>query len=274
MVKSLILFLCLQSFVCFAQAQMTSEEIALIKKQKQAQENAEKAYASANAGVSVFSDSVSNYTARVTSAVGSGWTSLSSYVQNKASKLTEAFDDDSVDNSAARKERAERVQAAHREKLKASEAMEKASGGITKATDAAAAAFASAKTGVSEKASAAYSSAMTSAGDAAMAAWIKSFGLTGNYETIRNRYSSTNDAMVILERTLDRSVMAAYMQEKMRKMLSSDVMCKATSSCKQNGNNSATINSSDMKSIFPTATESAAGSSAPSPAAPPVKTSR
>ncbi len=262
MKKSILVVFLLQFIFAFSHAEMTSEEVAQQKKQQEAQQKADKAYADAQAGMSVFSDSVSSYADRAKAAVGSRWASLSSYVQNKASKASEMLDDDDTDNSAAKTKRAERVQAANREKLKASDAMEKASGGVTKATDAAAASWASAKAAVSDKASAAYASAALSAKDTAMSAYIKSVGLTASFASLSNRYGSVNDAMAVLERNLDRSIMAAYMQEKMRKMLSSDVMCKAAQSCQKNGKSTALISTSDMKSIFPVTSEASVSNSA------------
>ncbi len=256
MKKSILGIFLLQFVFAFSNAQMTSEEVAQQKQQQEAQKKADKAYADAQAGMSVFSDSVSSYADRAKAAVGSKWASLSSYVQNKASKASELLDDDETDNSAAKTKRAERVQSANREKLKASDAMEKASGGVTKATDAAAASWASAKAAVSDKASAAYASAALSAKDNAMAAYIKSVGLTASFASLSSKYSSVNDAMAVLERNLDRSMMAAYMQEKMRKMLSSDVMCKAAQSCQKNGKNTAMIPSSALNSIFNKVTSS------------------
>lgn len=76
--------------------------------------------------------------------------------------------------------------------------------------------------------------------------------LTWDVNKLFFRYSDINETMRAIEQQLDRSVMNAYMQQKLARLLSSDNMCTAVKSCNDNkGKNKAKISMADMKDIFP-----------------------
>ncbi len=262
MKKSLFIILVMPFIFGFAHAQMTSEETALFLKQQAAQAQSEKAYADAQAGLTAGSDAISTWGSRVAKGLGSTWTDATTGIKNFSTRAFSSTEDIMNIDSQAHKDLLDRTQAANRAKLQASDAREAASGKVTSAIDSAKSAFSSATSAVGNKATAAYATAMGSAKDTAMSAYIKSVGLTASFASLSNRYSSVNDAMTVLERNMDRSILAAYMQEKMRKLLSSDVMCKAAASCKS-GKNSAAITASDLKSVFPVSVEASAATTAP-----------
>lgn len=94
--------------------------------------------------------------------------------------------------------------------------------------------------------------------EAAVNAWIGARGIQGDMSTLSRSFDDLNEAKILIERNLDRSIMANYMQSKMTKLLSSDALCKvvATNSCKNDGKNTSMLKASDLKSVFPNNPES------------------
>ncbi len=266
--KKIMFILPVLFFFNFAIAQMTSAEQNTLKQQEIAQAKANKLNAEAAAAVSSYGTGISNWGSKVAAGLGSTYTSAKNGVMNFGTKVFSSSEDLMNPDSDAQKKIIDRTQEANRAKLQVEDKREKASESTTSALEAAGSVLTAAKTSITTNTSAAFNSAMSSASDTALAAYIKSVGLTASFSSLSNRYNSINDAMIALERNLDRSVMAAYMQEKIRKMMSSDVLCKAAASCQKNGKNTAAISTADMKSIFPlSTTEASKAATAPDTAA-------
>lgn len=84
-------------------------------------------------------------------------------------------------------------------------------------------------------------------------------GLIQDYNKLAESYANVREAANIVERRLDKTVLGAYMQEKFARLLSSDTMCKAVSSCDKSGKNKSNLSPSDLKEIFPQQGNSKAG---------------
>ncbi len=96
----------------------------------------------------------------------------------------------------------------------------------------------------------------------ALLAWMANFGgLTTEMNSLNAKFNDINEAKTLLDRKLDKSILGAYMQDKMVKLLNSDAFCKAASSpsC-QKGKNTSLFKSSDLNSIFPNNSSSSSSS--------------
>ncbi len=249
--KKILFVLPLLLIFNFAFAQMTSTEQARLKKQTESQADVDKKYADAGNATSGLTDALSAWGSKVAAGLGTTYTSAKTGVMNSGTRAFSSNEDMQNTDSDAHKKLVERTQEANRAKLDAYDKRNMAAEKTATAYEAAAANLALAKISVSSTASSAYNAAAQTFKDTAEVGFFKTVALQSNFTTLSNRYNNVNDAMIALERNLDRSVMATYMHEKMRKMMSSDVMCKAAASCQKNGKNTASISTADMKSIFP-----------------------
>jgi hypothetical protein len=76
--------------------------------------------------------------------------------------------------------------------------------------------------------------------------------LTWDMNKLWGQYNNINETVRVIEKELDNSVLNAYLQQKVARVLSSDNLCTAAKSCAaNNGKNKATFNMEDMKDIFP-----------------------
>jgi hypothetical protein len=252
MKKNILVVVLLQCVFVFAQGQLTSEESALLEKQNAAIANSEKASVEAKESLAIATDAASSWASSVAKGLGVKYTETKNGILNFGTKLFSSTDDLMNKDSDAQKALRERTETARLEKQKATEARNEASVKISSAYDAAASALTAVQSVNSANVSTSYATARLAAKDKAMATYIKSVGLTSSFASFSNRYSSVNDAMIVLERNLDKSTLAVYLEEKMRKMLSSDVMCKAISSCKKGVKKSSAkvISTSDLNSVF------------------------
>ncbi len=129
-----------------------------------------------------------------------------------------------------------------KEGVKAAEAMEAASNAVSEAGRSASNAYSIGK-----------QQTVDATKQAAIAAQLN-LATSLNFDFSRLVWKSTNvnDTIKAIEQKLDQSVMNAYLQQKMARLLSSDNLCTAAKSCTDNkGKNKATFNMNDLKDIFP-----------------------
>lgn len=87
-------------------------------------------------------------------------------------------------------------------------------------------------------------------------AQIRLSAVQWDLSTLKTQDSNINQVIMRLESKLDKSIMGAYFQEKVSRLLSSDNLCKAAASCANDPKtgklkNSATFSLDELKDIFP-----------------------
>ncbi len=134
---------------------------------------------------------------------------------------------------------------------RAEAAREKARGTLGKAWDSSIASMADGIGAAVSTGSAIKATARAEATNAMMESYIRLGGLQHNFNRLDDGFKDLNNAMNYLERSMDRSVMAGYLQQKVARLLSSNSLCKAAASCDAKGNNKAKFNFNDLQDIFP-----------------------
>lgn len=202
--------------------------------------------------LSTWASSIAKYT-------GSKWTSLANGTQDlvrdarvaMANGMALTPEAEGSNNAASARVAAQNLDEVNKAAAKAEAARAAADGKIGAAWEASGQAFAAVNQKIVGKVNAAYLDAKSDAKDALFESYIRMGGLNRNFNSLNSHFDDIRNAMVYMERSMDRSVMGAYMQEKTARLLSSNNLCKAAASCDKNGVNNAKFSFKDIQDIFP-----------------------
>ncbi len=238
----------------------TAAEI-LTQKQLDVMESlATKAVTAANVEQKAYEDSIKGYGSLISRFAGSTWSSTANGASNLITKIRSSMssglavgeDASAAIDAASLKEQATNNAEADKAWARTSAAKQKASEKLDVALAATKTSFEAAATAVSNAASVTDGVIFTKQKEMALNTRLSAFGLQSDMASLTAVFKDINEAKTLLERKLDKSIMASYMQSKMTKLLNSDVFCAAASakSCK-NGKSISTFSTGDLKSIFP-----------------------
>ncbi len=281
--KILIITILSLTGIAYSADQMSAEELKVQKKIDAANAAAQRNVEAAQAENAAFKTAISSWGSKLASNFNSGWTSTANgaadlLVKARAS-VTKTLNPGGADiDQAIDKSKVDLLsisaQEVNRARLKAEEARDRSASAYVEAVQASSAALTATNRALTTGASAAGSVAYQKSKEIAFDTWMATTGgLQSEMGSLNKKFSDLREANLLLERKLDNTVMASYMQKKMALLMGSDSLCKAASSCKS-GKNTSKIEVKDLNSVFPKRTSENFSSEAAPAAATPASTNQ
>jgi hypothetical protein len=213
------------------------------------------AWESVKSAASKAGDSVSTWGSSVAADMGTTWSNVSGFSGNSVDRLRaslgQAIGGEMVDAQASDNRVDANARKGYAETAKKAEQARKDMAAYEQAKSELSKAVSKMGTDISEAAGAAGDAAAVVAKDKYFAANFRLMHIQEDFSVLQSRFYTINDAMTMLERRGDRSAMGAYIQEKMARLLNSDVLCSAQKSCDANGKNKGDLKLKDLQAIFP-----------------------
>lgn len=251
----------------FSMAALTAAEQAAINARTAANNRQRDTNNAASKEIDAYGTAMSTWASKIAKMSNSTWTSLANgagdLVRDARTGMANAMaltpEAEAANNAASSRMTAANLVEVQAAAQVAEAAKRKADGKFSEAWAASTDSLAAAGKELTAKASAEMAEARAAATNAAFEGFVRLGGLNYNFNRLNDTFKDLNNAMTYLERSMDRSVMAGYLQQKMARMLSSNNLCKAAASCDKNGNNNAKFNFNDLQDIFPNNNTSSKG---------------